>query len=262
MKRRGRAISLIVSGALLSALLFFLWVRGGTHAIRGFGGSFVGAFRTIGRVLQGVPTFFSSRHALEEENERIRKTLEQLSFEYAELETLRREHRELTHILGYTGEHATRGVLARITGTARDPFTKSLFIDRGRTHGVREGAAVLAGNGIFIGKVIRIWDESAEILLALDTRSRVPATVVGRDGALGVLEGHEAVYRLTLVPRDSVTSQDDLVVTASLAPVPAGLVVGTIQTVETDPDAPFQTIVVLPLFSPGELSFVTVLGVE
>lgn len=262
MKRRGRKIFLMVSGALLGVLFFFLWLREGTDTLRGSSDQFVGSFRTVGRVLGGIPAFFRSRRALQEENERLKKTLEELSFDYAEFETLRREHRELTSVLGYSDARATQGVLARITGTPRDPFIKALFIDRGRTHGIREGAAVLAGNGIFLGTVVRVWDESAEVLLALDTRSRVPARVVGRDGALGVLEGHEAVYRLTLVPRDSLIEQDDLVVTESLAPVPAGLVVGTIQIVETASDAPFQTIVVLPLFSPGEFSFVTVLGVE
>ncbi len=259
MNRRRTLVVTILLGALLGGLFFFLVARGGAAVSRIFVGPVVRVFYVAGSALRTIPDFFQSRRELRMENEELRTTLQTLAFDYATLEALKKEYEELKKLLAYEERSETLAIVARITGFARDPFTQTVFIDRGEHDGVYKNAPVFARDGIFMGTIDESFDDSARVRLALDTRSKISARVVGREGALGILEGHGALYRLILIPRDVPIEENDLVVTDAVSPIPAGLVIGRVESVQSEADAPFKTIVVLPPLTVTELSFVAVL---
>lgn len=259
MKRNRKIVTTLIGGALIGALFFFLWVPRGPVGAREATRPVVKLFYALGRSVMTLPRFFQSRQSLRMENMRLRVELEALTLDYAAFEAQKKETKALAALLRYDAPEDTHRITARITGYARDPFTLTVFIDRGKENGIIKDAPVIVRNGLLIGRVVRVWDKSALVLLALDTRSKIPAKVLDREGALGVLEGHGALYRLTLLPRDVRIERGDIIVTETFGVVPAGLVLGTVAELEETSETPFQTAVVLPPFEPNELSFVAVI---
>lgn len=201
----------------------------------------------------------ASRDNLQDEVERLRMLVSTLAVEESELMTLRDERDALVALVGYRERQDSALIPARVSARARDPFTQAFFIDRGEEHGVTLRAPVIMGEGLFVGTVERVWGRSALVLVATDRKSKLPAEVLGREGSLGVLEGHGVLYHLTLVSADVQIQNHDVVITAPFGDhIPSGLVIGTVSGVAESEGSPFQTVLVTPIEQFTNLTWVAV----
>lgn len=235
---------------LASLVLLFFIIIFSRHALREQAlGVIRRPFVSLGQILGQQVRPAATSYNLQEENKAIDQAL---------LQSLKKENDELKLLLGYKEATENRLVTARIIAHLKDPFVNVVRIDRGRTDGLNSGDPVIAGEGILLGRVSSVYEHSADVLLALDPRSKLEAKVLGREGATGVLEGQGIVYRLRFIPRESGVNRDDLVIT-TIPVSPKPLVIGMVRGIESDAETPFDTLVIEPMRDPLTISFVRVL---
>jgi rod shape-determining protein MreC len=200
--------------------------------------------------------------SLREDNEALRTELAAAEQRIAELSEAVRENEELRGLLRVTRALDMELLPARVTAREPSGLVAECLVDAGARDGVEPGMPVLAdagGAGALVGTVVEVTDDSARVRFIVDARSVVIA-VDQETRALGELRG-QAGGQLVLVnvPLTEPLATDDTVVTAGItvgddsSRYPAGLLVGRIQAIETDPNALTQTAYVRPALDHREL---------
>jgi rod shape-determining protein MreC len=214
-------------------------------AVAGVGEAAVGLFGTIGEI-----------DRLRTENDQLRSELVGLQQRVAELTEAAAENVELRQLLGLTKSLNLRLLPVRII--ARDPSNLSweVGIDAGTDAGIKVGMPVVGsanGAGALAGSVVSVGSDTAEVRFVVDTRSSVVA-IDQQSRALGEVQGQLGGQLVFVkVPITEKLRPGDTVVTAglSLSPqlrsaYPKGLLIGTVQAVQPDPNALTQTAFVRP----------------
>lgn len=144
---------------------------------------------------------------------------------------LEAENLSLRTLLNYTPTVAHSFVTARVIGDNSGSFVRSLMINLGSANGIKDGQAVLGGNGL-IGRIVQTGDRSARILLITDLNARIPV-IVESSRHRAVLGGDNTDQpKLLYLPRESDVTVGDRVVTSGHGGMfPPGLPVGIVTSV-------------------------------
>ena len=136
---------------------------------------------------------------------------------------------------------------AEILYFGRDPFSRKVIIDRGSSHKVVEGAAVIDDTGL-IGQVSRAFPWTAEIALITDREQVVPVQVV-RNGLRAAVfgTGYDGALDLRFMPVNTDVENGDVLVTSGIDGVyPPGLPVAVVSNIERNAAYPFAKITCTP----------------
>ena len=204
--------------------------------------------------------FFGSRRRLAEENRRLTDQLEVLSTENTELRqhiddlAILREEREFLSEATYTS------IDAHVIGRGVLPSPRIILINRGASHGVRPGFAVITRRGVLVGKVVEVTAGSAKVLAITDPKSSVAVTVLNPQKSLGIVRGsHNILAELSRIPQDDVLAIGDMVITSGTEEgIPPRLVVGTVDQIHKTDGELFQGATVVPVVEIDALSVVAV----
>lgn len=194
----------------------------------------------------------------------IQTVIDGLRAENAKLREFAVENVALKTALGYREKSGLAPLLARVVSETDEDVFHGLVIDRGSEDGVREGQAVIAGEGVIIGKILSVKRTTASVLLLSDTRSRLAVTVQRADGTAGVLEGDRGLSTvIDLIPQTVSIAPGDTVVTSGIeAGIPRGLIVGVIDKVTQHSQDPFQSATVVPFEGAARPPIVQVLTTD
>ena len=107
-------------------------------------------------------------------------------------------------------------------------FSHSLLLNAGRKDGVQKGNAVLF-NGIFIGQIIRVGENSSRILLISDVNSMIPV-VVSNNRIPSILTGENLILpSLNFLPNNVKLKEGSVVQTSGHGGLlPSGLPIGIV----------------------------------
>ena len=149
---------------------------------------------------------------------------------------------------------------AEVVGRDLDPLGTTLVINRGLTDRVAIDQPVIVGNGLLVGKIVRVDPHTAVVRLLSDYESKVAATVMNREKSLGLVEGgYGLTVKLDLIPQNEIIRPGDVIITSGLeSGIPRGLVIGTVEVVEKKPQEPFQQAI---LKTSADLHSITVVSV-
>lgn len=218
-------------------------VRG---VITGAGEGVAGVFGAIGEI-----------DRLRGENAELRVALAGAQQRITELAEAARENAELRQLLGITRTLEMDFLPVRII--SRDPsnFAWEVGVDAGTGDGLRLGMPVVAnadGAGALAGTVVAVSDDTARVRFIVDTRSVVVA-LDQASRALGEIRGQAGGQLvMTGVPVTDLVAAGDTIITAGLtfgdeaSRYPGGLLIGTVQAVEPDPNGLTQTAFVRPAY--------------
>jgi rod shape-determining protein MreC len=137
--------------------------------------------------------------------------------------------------------------VAEILYTARDPFARRVIINRGLTHDVEAGQAVIDDLGV-IGQVTRVFPLTSEVTLLTDKNQSIPVKV-SRNGLRAVLAGAgSGAMELKFLPANADVQPDDTLVTSGLDGIYLpGLPVGRVASIDRDNSFSFARITCTPL---------------
>ncbi len=180
------------------------------------------------------------------------------------MKLLQDENDTLRSALQYVKNATVNTVTATVVGKEILSPDQTIIIDQGSETGIKVNDPVITGNGILVGKIMKVDQHISMVRLINDTLSKVGALVLNRDHSNGVVEGgYNISLTMGFIPRDEVVQKGDQVVTSGLeAGMPKGLLIGTIAVVENEPYKPFQDAFVTPATDLSKISIVTVLKTQ
>lgn len=188
---------------------------------------------------------------LRQRNTELEALIDRLSVENLELAEVAAENEQLRSLLAFAQTNPTfdfRGgqIIARIIGGPASTYLDLIEIDLGNSHGLAQGMPVVTDRG-FVGRIVRVFDRSSEVLLLTDPSSAVNVMTQG-SRAPGVLRGRAGqLPRMELIPPDVELAIGDIVMTSGLGrQFPKGLVVGQIIAIEKNDNRPFQQAIIQP----------------
>ncbi len=193
--------------------------------------------------------------------EKCEERLQSRIVDAARLSALEQENRLLRAQASFLAESGYDHVGARVIGRRIDHIHARLVIDRGTNDTIEVGQAVIAENGLLVGKIVEASSRISTVELLTDVDSRI-AVASAKDGQLiGVLEGRgNGAALLTYIPSSVDVVADDLLLTAGTEDkIPPRLPIGVADAVTRTSKDPFYQASVDPAIRIERLSFLSVL---
>lgn len=182
--------------------------------------------------VNGLLDYFRDNKAIGRENQELKKKVALLEDGIYRLKEQEMENRRLKELLNYEEDKVGNYELCLAGVIGREPNTwyRSVVINRGSQHGVRQDMPVVTNDGL-VGMVIGVTKNTAEVLLILDAEGAVGARILENRSAPGVVTGTGRSDYLQMIhlPHDIPIERGHTVVTSGLGGLyPRGIRVGTV----------------------------------
>ncbi|MCD8190128.1 MAG: rod shape-determining protein MreC [Clostridiales bacterium] len=202
--------------------------------------------------VEGVYDYAFRYEQLVEENEALQQELSEVRSELREAQDAQAENEDLRNALGLV-EEKTDLTLVDVTVTEgkASSWESTLTISKGSNAGIAVNDCVVTGTGYLVGVVKEVGANWATLITILDPSISVSATVY-RTGDTLMLESDlslmvEGKCKLTYLSADAAfISGDEVLTSGANGTYPSGLVIGYIESVETEPSGLERYAVVTP----------------
>jgi rod shape-determining protein MreC len=204
--------------------------------------------------------YFSNLTNLQRENAELRqRQLAQANLLLRQAH-LDEENRRLRALLDMQERIDAPARAAEILYAARDPFARRIVIDRGISHSLETGQAVIDDLGV-VGQVTRVFPLTSEVTLLTDKNQAIPVQVA-RNGLRAVLAGAgSGTMELKFLPANADVQPGDTLVTSGLDGIYIpGLPVAKVASIDRDNSFSFARIECTPLAGVERHGQVLVLG--
>jgi rod shape-determining protein MreC len=165
------------------------------------------------------------------ENRNLKARIEQLSLERVRISQDADQARRLQALLSFKEQFISKTLAAQVIGSSGSEVSRSVYIDKGESDGIKPDMAVITADGI-VGKVLRVYGSTSLVLLIDDQTSGVGA-ILDRSRTQGILRGTPSgEVVLEKVMSDENVPPGELVLTSGGDGVfPKGLLVGRVTKV-------------------------------
>jgi rod shape-determining protein MreC len=261
---RHKSLFLLTGVVLLQILLLALQIRRDAEGrlIRVWT---VGAFSPferagshgIGRVRDTWRHYFALQNT-SRENEQLRRENDQLKMQVDQLQSKANEADRLAALLNFHKSHLDVPMLgSRVIATSAGTASQTIVLDRGSKDGIKKNMGVITPEGV-VGKVVEVYDDTAEVLLLTDKDSGVGA-MLGDSRIQSPVGGTgEPLLAMKYVANDDTVNLGERVVTSGMDKIfPRDLPIGTITDIKSG--NPFKNIRVRPSANLARLEEVIVL---
>lgn len=214
-------------------------------------------FAPIGDWLDGV----TRAGELRDENERLRRQLDDARGQLAESQDALHENEQLQQLLDLPYIEDIDGVTARVVSGAPGNFQETVEIDKGSGDGIERGMPVVTGAGL-IGTVTEVASDRSSVELITDPDSTIGVRLVNT-GTLGIAKGRLGEDELVLdfVSTDVEVIEEELAITSGIeeSALPPDIPVAYVTSVQIGEGALEQDIRLRPLADLEALEYVKVL---
>ena len=185
----------------------------------------------------------------------------QYAVNQAQIQSLIDQNRTLEQEIGFVRRRHLQSVPAEIVSRFVLEQTHAFVINIGKQDGVVLGSAVVVQDGMFVGKISRVDETQSVVTASTAQEMATGVTLLNQSRTIGIAEGAAGnLIEIKFIPEGEQIRVNDLVVTSGLEDeVPPGLVVGIVNTVKPDPEAPFQNAILEPLVDVRAFTHVLVL---
>jgi len=220
---------------------------------------FTAVTRTVRDTVSGLFSYRQLQEDLETltaEKEELERQLALSALAKNELEELR----ELSELLNYEYTSETFDVVtADITSFDGSNWTNIFTIDCGTEAGIEIGDVVVNGDGL-IGKISDAGEGWAKVVSVIDDGTKVSFRLARDRKLLGVVEGNQqGKINGYMLKGDANVAEGDIIITSGMATYPAGLEIGTIQSITYNSDTLLKEITVEPAVDFRSLQKVSVI---
>ena len=227
------------------------WTVGAVSPFERAGSYVFGSFRDTWR------NYFALR-GTKKDNDDLHRENDALKLRIAQLEGKAAEADRLAALLHFRQSQTdVPMVAARVIGGGASTASQTIELGRGEHDGIRENMGVITPDGV-VGKVIKAYPNTAQVLLLTDKESGVGAMLADSRTQYPVGGIGEPLISLKYVPNDDDISVGARVVTSGMDKIfPRDLPVGTIT--EIKPGNTFKQIRIKPAANLERLEEVLVL---
>ncbi|MEZ5646073.1 MAG: rod shape-determining protein MreC [Burkholderiaceae bacterium] len=202
------------------------------------------------QAVMGISGYFTSLHKAQQTEADALRRLANQAERHLQLEQLVLENRHLRDLLAMRERITTPAIGAQVLYDTADPFSRRVVIDRGQTHGIVPGSAVIDESGV-LGQITRVYPLISEVTLLID-RDQVIPVLNARTGVRSVAFGQPSSDGDGLELRYTLASSDiqegDLLTTSGIDGVyPPGLPVARVTHIESRAETSFNRVQCEPL---------------
>jgi|SRR3989339_170296 len=174
---------------------------------------------------------------------------------------LEQENFELKNQLNFKKNTTTTIITAEIVAKNLDTADQIVILNRGANDGIKIDSPVTSGDGILVGKIIKVEDNISFARVLSDNQSKIAATILNSDHSLGIIEGGFGLsIKMNFIPRNENIITGDQIITSGLElGMPRGLTIGKVAAIENESYQPFQQAVITPAVDYEKINFVGVL---
>ena len=217
------------------------------------------AFTYYTDAIDGYVSFFTEFDRIVEENNALREEINDLRDKISSAEEAEEMNDWLYNYLELKREHTDfRFTEATVSVREGGNYTTVFMLDKGRAHGVEKDMPVVTQNGI-VGYISEVGTTWAKAVTFLEEGSAIGA-YVERNGVEGIIEGsfalsEEGLCLMTYIAADADIKVGDRIVSSGYGSVyPRGLVIGTVEKIESDTSSRSVTVTVRPSADLSDLS--------
>ncbi|MCK9196507.1 MAG: rod shape-determining protein MreC [Syntrophales bacterium] len=198
---------------------------------------------------------------LGEENRRLKRDNDQLKNQLLRYQEGYIEGLRLQKLLTLKEQTGYVSMTARVIGIDQKALIKTILINKGASHGIRNGLPVMNEQGV-LGRIIETSWHVSRVLLISDGNSNIDALVQGTR-VQGMLQGSGTMRCvLKYIAKTEEVKAGDLVVSSGMTEIfPKGLLLGTVIRADKKDSGLFQRIEVVPAVDFTRLEEVLVLMV-
>jgi rod shape-determining protein MreC len=184
---------------------------------------------------------YKSKEELQKENSELKEKLSLMLLEASRFGVEAEENAFLREQMKFIQINKYDFQIAEIIGAGADSSQSSFILDKGSRQGIEINQPVIVENGVLIGKISKVNDNTSIVLMVTDDLSAVAATVLNESRTVGVIEGEFGLgIKMKLIPKAEKIEKNDIVITSGLEPaIPRGLLIGTIKNIKNEPEELF-----------------------
>ena len=165
------------------------------------------------------------------ENRSLKAQIERMNLEQVRMSQDADQARRLQALLAFKEQFISHTMAAQVIGSSGSELSRSVYIDKGESDGIKPDMAVITADGI-VGKVLRVYGSTSLVLLIDDQTSGVGA-ILDKTRLQGILRGRPSgEVVLEKVMSDETVPAGELVLTSGGDGIfPKGLRVGRVTKV-------------------------------
>lgn len=175
-------------------------------------------------------------HGLGEENRLLKRRVEQLESENAQLREARISYERLRGDLRFVRQTQPSPLAADVIGRRPDPKFDTIIINRGSQDGIGVNSVVVTARGL-VGRVFETTPCTASVLMLTDQHSAAGARVQrAASRATGICKGDNSdLLSVVYLRNDADIKSGDVIVTSGLGGVfPPGLPIGVVTSIAAE----------------------------
>ncbi|MBX4186664.1 MAG: rod shape-determining protein MreC [Candidatus Doudnabacteria bacterium] len=204
----------------------------------------------IGHATNSVKSSFGvlfTIRRLVNENSHLSQEVDQLAFENARLKSAQDENAALRRALNFQQQASLKLLPVEVIQSDPTGFSQTIVIDKGANSEIHLNQPIVAQPGLLVGKVTKVYPNSAEVTLITDPNIVINGEVVD-SAARGLIKGeHGLGLSLDLVTQNELIKTGDAIITSGLSQdFPRGLLIGSISAVRSTTTDLFQKAFVSP----------------
>lgn len=267
-------ITLIITMSLIAVSIGVRNNKNTPPIVQQFGNDVVGlAGRAVSwpaNKLHDSMTAFADLTNTYQENQKLKKKVDQLAQTQATNQTLAKENKELKQQLKLDGTLSDyEKINASVMSRNPDNWQNIILINKGSLNGIKKNMPVMSGSGV-IGRVIETNKTDSKVeLISTENKNanRFAATLTTSSGKQinGLITGYDKSTRQLIFGQLNNTvrgiKKGDKVITSGLGGLtPEGLLIGTVQSVKKDDYGLAQSIYLKPSTNMDDFTVTTVIS--
>lgn len=235
----GAIVCVLIANALIFGGRVFSWVADGTVGIVSGASARLGWFNTVRTTIVRRIDLAVRTTELEAQNEQLRGAL-------VRLDEVQREATTCRETANITVRPSGSAVQAGIFAYSISAGVRQAILNRGTDDGITVGDVVMTSSGALVGVVRSVFSEHAIVLREQDVAFEATARIAGSDVAGLVRSDGDRSLVLDLIQKDEHIDEEALVVTSGDDRYPAGLIIGTVRSVNNTAATLFQIVRIEP----------------
>jgi rod shape-determining protein MreC len=191
-------------------------------------------------------TGFVLLQGVEEENRQLRREVESLKGQNAQLREAAAATDRLAKLLEFKEQELPTMVAAQVIGRDTGNWYRTIILNKGESDGLKPDRGVMTPAGV-VGRIVKTTAATSVVLLVTDPNNAI-AGLIQRTRDEGIVEGTaDGLARLKYIPLLSNARAGDRVMTSGLTgDFPRGLPIGTITRIDKEEGALFQSAELAP----------------
>ena len=212
----------------------------------------------IGEKLSNAGAYFYSKNFLLSENENLKAKLNEQEVRMSNYNSILDENLKIKETLGRLPAQAGKTekanmVLAGILSKPNQSPYDTLVVDVGVKNGIVSGQKVFALGNVPIGRVAEVYPDTSKIILYSNPGEKTEVVISGKDTFMQIVGRGGGNFEMIL-PRDFILEKGTEVVLPGITPY----IIGTVQTIISDPRDSFQKALLSSPVNIQEIKFVEV----